>query len=101
MFDKTEARLRGIFDYQKFEREPHLQSIIDGTRRGSRALDDDELVFAAGGNQEGSPKPGYKYCTNCGGYRKFRSWSGGREACCECNKPYKPQPGEAKKGAGI
>lgn len=47
-----EALLRRLFDYQKFERDPSLQRVIDGitARREARALSDEDVngLFAAG-----------------------------------------------------
>ncbi|MBQ7583954.1 MAG: hypothetical protein IJT24_05030 [Lachnospiraceae bacterium] len=48
----VEKKLRKLFDYQKFEKEPELQGVIDGAEseyNGVRKLTDDELEFAAGG----------------------------------------------------
>ena len=49
-----EALLKRLFDYQKFERDPALQRVIDETaaRYESRALSDEEVngLFAAGDN---------------------------------------------------
>lgn len=48
----VEKKLKRLFDYQKFEQEPGLKSVIDkveGKSLGIRKLTDDELEFAAGG----------------------------------------------------
>ena len=95
MKDNTEAKLKGLFDYQRFEQEPHLQGMIDGVKAMGRAvpLDDEELTFAAGGIEEvgtGGSNPNYHWCERCKAFRVFRIWSGGREACPKCNW----QPGE-------
>lgn len=47
-----ENLLRGLFDYQKFARNPALQSVLDGiaAQYESRSLSDDDVsgLFAAG-----------------------------------------------------
>ncbi len=49
MRNQTEIKLRALFDYQKFEQEPELKSVIEGTRRKIVPLSDEDLVFAAAG----------------------------------------------------
>ena len=52
----VEKKLRKLFDYQKFEKEPKLQGVIDGAEsgyNGIRKLTEEELEFAAGGVNEG------------------------------------------------
>ena len=44
--DNTERKLKKLFDYQKFEKEPGLQSVIDDAkqdRAGMNRLSDDDL----------------------------------------------------------
>ena len=62
-----ERKLKTLFDYQKYEREPGLESVINGVHKrygrdlsGSSRLDDDALgqVFAAGDYHSGDAKPG-------------------------------------------
>ena len=47
-----EGRLRRLFDYQRFEKNPELQQMIDSTHLRNRSrelsLDDLEMVSAAG-----------------------------------------------------
>ncbi|MCR4591013.1 MAG: hypothetical protein K5668_09365 [Lachnospiraceae bacterium] len=48
----TGSKLRAIFDLQRFEEEPKLQGVINDTLKASKRfkkLSDDELEFAAGG----------------------------------------------------
>ncbi|MBQ9361514.1 MAG: hypothetical protein IJT96_10830 [Lachnospiraceae bacterium] len=50
--DNTERKLKKLFDYQKFEKEPGLQELVDdvhGSLSGMRKLTDDELEYAAAG----------------------------------------------------
>ncbi|MBO4914411.1 MAG: hypothetical protein J5449_04315 [Oscillospiraceae bacterium] len=58
----TEQRLRQIFDYQRFERNARLQTVIDAAHdyAASRELDDDELglVSAAGVTEPEAPDNG-------------------------------------------
>ncbi|MCR5235711.1 MAG: hypothetical protein K6E34_00740 [Lachnospiraceae bacterium] len=46
-----ESKLRKIFDFQKFEKEPGLDKVIKGVKgnSGIRRLTDDELEYAAAG----------------------------------------------------
>ena len=56
-----EALLKRLFDYQKFERDPALQRVIDETaaRYESRALTDEDVsrLFAAGDPDPQVPNP--------------------------------------------
>ena len=56
-----ETLLRGLFDYQKFERNPALQRVIDETaaQYGARALSDEDVsgLFAAGDPDLQVPDP--------------------------------------------
>ncbi len=60
-----ERKLKTLFDYQKYEREPGLESVINGVHKrygndlyGPSRLDDDALgqVFAAGDYHSGDAK---------------------------------------------
>ena len=50
MSNKTEKKLRLLFDYQRFEKEPALGRIIEQVEGGVKELSDDDLalVNAAG-----------------------------------------------------
>ncbi len=56
-----EELLKRLFDYQKFERNPALQRVIDETaaRYESRALSDEDVsgLFAAGAPDSQVPDP--------------------------------------------
>ena len=58
MSNKTEKKLRLLFDYQRFEKEPALGRIIEQVEGGVKELSDDELSFvnAAGVTTTGSDK---------------------------------------------
>lgn len=54
----VEKKLRRLFDYQKFEQEPGLKSVIDGVEgktSGIRKLTEDELELTAGGRGAAGP----------------------------------------------
>ena len=56
---KTENRLYKLFDYQRFEREKKLQSLINDVGHrydGDLVLADSDLSFATGGKQEEKKK---------------------------------------------
>ena len=99
MQDNTGKKLRSLFDYQKFEREPGLGSVIEdtvGRSAGIRKLSDDELEFAAGGvntdiaASQKKPEPntdfsiGNAFCPTCGRTMKVRIYSGSRGYCTKC-----------------
>ena len=47
---KTKDKLYKLFEYQKFEKNPHLESIIDDvTKQETFELSDDALLAATGG----------------------------------------------------
>lgn len=53
-----ERKLKKLFDYQKFARNPRLDAMLaEAERRCDRALDDNDLEFvaAAGDSTEGVP----------------------------------------------
>ena len=52
----VEAKLKRLFDFQRFVREPGLQDIIDETLSdpGLRRLSDDDLDMVAAGTDTGS-----------------------------------------------
>lgn len=87
----TGKKLRQLFDYQKFEKEPKLQGVIDevNSRKSViRLLTDDELEFAAGGVgnvDDEDPQAGGR-CT-CGAYLKKTNFG---YICTEptCGKMY-------------
>lgn len=61
----TEAKLKSLFDFQRFENNKKLQRVIDNTHRRveARELTDDELdLVAAAGvpDEQSSRKPGDK-----------------------------------------
>lgn len=59
----TKTKLKNLFDYQHFEKDPRLQKVIDGVHRRTegRELTDDELdLIAAAGVPEISDKAGKK-----------------------------------------
>ena len=100
MKDNTENKLRGLFDFQRFEQEPGLGSVIEdtlGVSSGIRRLSDDELEYAAGGvgvnntapGKNGEPETdfsiGNAFCPTCGKVMKVRIHSGGRGYCTRCN----------------
>ena len=71
--DNTEKKLRKLFDFQRFEKEPGLQSVIDSVKQGRSGgykLSDEDLEFAAGGvaNVQGEDPQAYGRCTvaHCG-----------------------------------
>ncbi|MBQ9442923.1 MAG: hypothetical protein IJU43_01345 [Lachnospiraceae bacterium] len=72
-----EKKLRQLFDYQKFEKEPKLQGVIDEVHSRKpviRLLTDDELENAAGGmgggfGGDGEDPQAYGRCS-CGAYLK-------------------------------
>ena len=71
MRDMTEAKLKALFDFQKFEQEPKLQSVIDNARSMSKIvpLRDEELTYLAAG-VDNSPlvfneKKNWFECQNC------------------------------------
>ena len=72
----VEKKLRSLFDFQKFEREPGLQAVIDDAghdNKGIRKLTEEELELAAGGVNEGDNSEdmqAYGRCTvkGCGSY---------------------------------
>ena len=48
---KTKDKLYKLFEYQKFEKNPHLESIIDDvTKQETFELSDDALLGVAGGS---------------------------------------------------
>ena len=54
-----EEKLKQLFDYQRFARDPHLEKLIDAAESGDcRALGDDELTLVnAAGEPTGYQKP--------------------------------------------
>ena len=50
--DNVGSKIRKLFDYQRFEKEPKLQRVIDSST-GKRKMSDDELEFVAGGVMTG------------------------------------------------
>ena len=96
MQDNTGKKLRRIFDFQKFEKEPGLGGVINdtmSTSSGVRKLSDDELEYAAGGvgagSNTGEPDSdftiGNAFCPKCSKVMKVRIHSGGRGYCTKCN----------------
>lgn len=72
--DNVGKKLRKIFDYQKFEKEPKLQGVIEGSTHRQK-MSDDELELVAGGVMTGddSEDPqSYGRCpvAHCGNYLK-------------------------------
>lgn len=65
--DTTEAKLKALFDFQKFEQEPKLQSVIDNARSMSKIvpLRDEELTYLAAGVDNSSTYSGNKKCPKC------------------------------------
>lgn len=87
MAGSTEKKLRRVFDFQRFENDEKLGSVIDKAKRFSsaRSLSEDELEFAAGGReivQEDQEPEGF--CPKCNRMVAVRIFSGGRYACSKC-----------------
>ena len=82
-----EKKLRSVFDFQRFENEERLESVINKARRFSsaRSLSEDELEFAAGGREivqdEEEPEG---FCPKCNRMVAVRIFTGGRCVCSKC-----------------
>ena len=66
----VERKLRKLFDFQKFEKEPELDAVIagvNGNLSGIRKLTDDELEYAAGGASDDPQAAGRCTVKGCGG----------------------------------
>lgn len=85
----TESKLKSLFDFQRFEQDPKLQSVIDEVNdrysSGNR-LNDDDLELVAGGvgmTDKDTDNTVFRelYCEKCRTTRKFKLLSGGRAIC--------------------
>lgn len=88
MNERVTADLRKLFDYQRFEQDPKLQTVIDAVadERSVIPLSDDELSFAAAGvNMTVASGEKEAFCPKCKCKRIFRLHSGGRAFCKVCN----------------
>ncbi|MCR5773668.1 MAG: hypothetical protein K6G42_01155 [Lachnospiraceae bacterium] len=101
MADNIGNKIRKLFDFQRFEKEPGLQDVIEDSLNnvaGVRRLTETELENAAGGvrigndmNNVGKAQTGVGTISNkrkceCGG--DIRLLSGGRGVCVNCNKTF-------------
>ncbi len=85
----TESKLKSLFDFQRFEHELRLQSVIDEVNdrySSNNRLNDDDLELVAGGagttdNDTDNTLFRELYCENCRTMRKFKLLSGGRAIC--------------------
>lgn len=91
----VKAKLKRLFDFQRFVQEPGLQSIIDETISGSNVLklSDDDLGLVAAGtgadsnSQENSENTMPFHCTRCG--HDFNVKLGVKSFTCpKCSKTY-------------
>ena len=88
-----EKKLSKLFDYQKYENEPKLQSVIDGVNNeysGVRRLSDDELEYAAGGmggggSDDDPQSNGRCKEKDCGAYLQKTPFG---YICPNCGMPY-------------
>lgn len=67
MRDMTEAKLKALFDFQKFEQEPKLQGIIDNAKSMGKIvpLRDEELTYLAAGVDNSAANLSNKMCPYC------------------------------------
>ncbi len=92
--DNTGRKLKKLFDFQRFEKDPGLQSVIDGVtqkKTGVNKLSDDDLEFVAGGagRSVGVDDPqecGRCQVKSCQGYLK--PLPGGGYICSSCGQLY-------------
>ncbi|MCR5747824.1 MAG: hypothetical protein K6G03_08955 [Lachnospiraceae bacterium] len=84
-----EKKIKALFDYQRFEQDARLKSVIDdvndGLSKGYR-LSDDELEYAAGGvqnidNTVASKSIKKVFCPGCNDTVDCEIISGGRARC--------------------
>ncbi len=84
-----EKKIKALFDYQRFEQDAKLKSVIDdvngGLLKGYR-ISDDELEYAAGGIQninssKASAETKMIRCPDCKGVVECELLSGGRARC--------------------
>ena len=87
MRDMTEAKLKALFDFQKFEQEPKLQSVIDNARSMSKIvpLRDEELTYLAAGVDNSGINNNPGRCPQCGSplvFNEKKNWF----ECQNCNR---------------
>ena len=107
LMDNTERKLKKLFDFQKFEKEPGLQSVIDDVkqdRAGINRLSDDDLEFVAGGAGKGAfeddPQAnGRCKVKGCSGY--LQKLPGGGYICSNCGQVYDKNRQPVTKGSGF
>ncbi len=101
--DNAGKKLRKLFDFQRFEREPVLQNVIDGVEvERTGKLSDDELEFVAGGvktDSDSEDPQKYGRCPTCGGYME-KDESGIYCPNCNPRQPGFPQIGNVQGSAG-
>ena len=83
-----EEKLKTLFEYQRFERNAHLDRLISKTEnRHGRALSDDELMLVSAAGETGiEESPASVVCNHCNGSvpRSFTGLLGYTIYDCTC-----------------
>jgi hypothetical protein len=110
--DNTGRKLKKLFDFQRFEKDPGLQSVIDGVtqkKSGVNKLSDDDLEFVAGGAGKSTIPDDPQNFASCKATKdccgKLMPLSTGGYICSDCKQLYdanmKPVTKSTMTGNGI